>query len=112
VGTAAARAARTKESDMPALDVVAVLTAKTGSEQLVGDALAALVEPTRGEEGNISYHLFASGADPAVFITIEKWRSQDDLDAHMQTDHIKQTLAVAGEHLAQAPAVHPLAPLS
>jgi quinol monooxygenase YgiN len=97
---------------MADLDVVAVLTAKPGSEQLVGEALAALIEPTRGEEGNISYHLFASEADPAVFVTIEKWRSQDDLDAHMQTEHIKQTLAVAGEHLAGAPAIHPLRPLS
>jgi quinol monooxygenase YgiN len=97
---------------MADLQVVAVLTAKAGSEKLVGDALAALVEPTRSEPGCVAYELYASAADPATFITIETWRSSADLDAHMQTPHIQQALAVAGDHFAVAPAVHPLSPAS
>jgi quinol monooxygenase YgiN len=93
---------------MADLQVVAVLTAKAGSEKLVGDALAELVGPTRAEPGCVAYELFASAADPAVFITIETWRSSADLDAHMQTPHIQQALTVAGDHLAAAPAIHPL----
>ncbi|HEY2287625.1 MAG TPA: putative quinol monooxygenase [Streptosporangiaceae bacterium] len=97
---------------MADLQVVAVLTARAGSEQAVGAALNALVEPTRAEPGCTSYQLFVSAADPATFITVETWRSQDDLDAHFQTEHVQHALATAGEHLAAAPAVHPLSVVS
>lgn len=95
---------------MTDLDVVAVLVAKPGSEQLMHQTLAGLVEPTLAEEGCISYQLFTSEADPSTFITIEKWRSQADLDLHMQTAHIQQALAEAGDHFGAAPAIHPLRP--
>ena len=76
------------------------------------EALRALVEPTRSEPGCTSYELFTSLADKATFITVETWSSQDDLDAHMRTPHVQQALSAAGDHLAQAPAVHPLSQLS
>jgi quinol monooxygenase YgiN len=97
---------------MADLQVVGVLTAKPGSEKLVGEALSALVEPTRAEAGCTSYELFVSVVDEATFITVETWSSQDDLDAHMQTPHVQQVQSVAGDHLAQAPAIHPLSPVS
>ncbi len=95
---------------MPHLDTVAVITAQPGSEQVVGDALRALVEPTRAEAGCVSYDLFESAAAPGTFVTIERWRGQADLDAHMQTPHIAEALAVAGDHMAVPPAIHPLTP--
>jgi quinol monooxygenase YgiN len=97
---------------MADLQVVAVITAKAGSEKLVGDALSALVAPTRSEAGCSSYELSVSLADPATFISVETWRSQDDLDAHLQTPHVQQALATAGDHLAAAPAIHPLSNVS
>jgi quinol monooxygenase YgiN len=97
---------------MADLQVVAVLTAKAGSEKEVEEALRALVEPTRSEPGCTSYQLFVSAADPVTFITMETWRSKDDLDAHFQTAHVQQALATAGEHLAAAPAIHPLSQVS
>lgn len=99
-----------RKADMTDLDVVAVLVAKPGSEALMYDALAGLVEPTLAEDGCISYQLFTSAVDPNTFITIEKWRSQDDVDQHMQTPHIQQALRAAGDHFAVAPAIHPLQP--
>lgn len=97
---------------MANLQVIAVITAKPGSEKVVGDALSALVEPTRSEAGCSSYQLFVSAVDPATFITVETWSSQDDLDAHLRGPHVQQALSAAGEHLAQAPAIHPLIPVS
>jgi quinol monooxygenase YgiN len=99
------------EVQMSDLEVVAVMQAKPGSEDIVRQALEALVEPTLAEEGCRDYKLFSSLADPSTFITVETWRGQDDLDAHMQSDHIKKTLEVAGDHLAAAPGIHPLAPI-
>ena len=95
---------------MPELSVVAVLTAKQGQEDVVRQALSALVPPTLAEEGCLAYELFESGAAPGVFVTQERWRGQDDLDAHMQTPHVAQAFASAGESLAAAPGIHPLVP--
>lgn len=97
---------------MANLQVVAVITAKPGSEQVVGDALSTLVEPTRSEAGCASYQLFVSAADPATFITVETWGSQDELNAHLQSPHVQQALSAVGDHLAQAPAIHPLIPVN
>ena len=95
---------------MPLL-VVATMTAKPGSETVVRDALRALAASSREEEGNVGYELYQSAADPTVFVTQEHWRGQADLDAHMQTPHVEQAFAVAGEHLAAPPAIHPLQPV-
>jgi quinol monooxygenase YgiN len=97
---------------MADLPVVAVITAKAGSEQQVQQALAEIVEATRSEPGCISYDLHVSAVDPATFITMESWRSQADLDAHLQTPHVQAALAAAGDHRAQAPAIHPLMPVA
>jgi quinol monooxygenase YgiN len=97
---------------MADLQVVGVMTAKPGSEKVVEQVLNALVEPTRSEAGCTSYELFASAVDKATFITVETWTSQDALDAHMQTPHVQQALSTAADHLAQAPAIHPLTAVS
>jgi quinol monooxygenase YgiN len=94
-----------------ALPVVAVITAKPGFEELVREALSELVAPTRDEPGCLSYSLYQSSADPAVFVTVESWQGAGDLDAHMKTDHIAATFAKAGDALAGAPMIHPLVPL-
>jgi quinol monooxygenase YgiN len=94
------------------LQVVATITAKPGSEEIVRDALTELVNGTRTEEGCLVYELFQSAADPTVFVTVETWREQSDLDAHLQTPHLQQAFAIAGEHLAGAPAIHPLNPVA
>jgi quinol monooxygenase YgiN len=95
---------------MADLSVVAVLTAKPGSADIVRDALVALVPPTRAEEGCLSYELYASD-QPDTFVTVERWRAAEDLGAHMQTDHVQATFAAAGDHLATAPVVHSLTPI-
>jgi quinol monooxygenase YgiN len=93
---------------MSNLRVVAMMKAKPGSEHELLAALTGLVEPTRAEDGNLGYDLFTSNVDPTTFVTIEEWRSQDDLDAHMKTPHITEALASAGSAFAAPPEIHPL----
>ena len=97
---------------MPDLPVVAVLVAKGGSEGTVRHALSVLVSPARQEDGCLAYELFESAAAPGTFVTVERWRAQADLDAHLQTAHVQQALVVAGEALAVPPVIHPLIPVS
>ena len=93
------------------IHVVAVITAKPGSEDVVRDALSALVAPTREEAGCLSYSLSESSATPGTFVTVEEWKDPADLDQHMASDHIATAFAAVGDGLAAAPAIHPLTPL-
>jgi len=96
---------------MSDLNVVALIKAKPGSEDTIQGALESLVEPTRAEAGCISYELYRSASDPTTFVTVEKWQSQSDLDAHMQTPHIAAALQAGADAFDGAPGIHPLQPI-
>jgi quinol monooxygenase YgiN len=91
--------------------VVAVLMAKSGSETLVRGALQELVEPSLAEPGCLGNTLYESTSTPGTFVTIEQWRSHEDLDEHMRAPHIAKTLTGAGDHFDRMPAVHSLRPV-
>jgi quinol monooxygenase YgiN len=93
---------------MPNLDVVAVITAKSGSEAIVEAALKTLAAASRHDRGCISYDLFASDSTPGTFITVEKWESQEDIDTHMASPHIADVITTAGDHFDGFPAIHTL----
>jgi quinol monooxygenase YgiN len=97
---------------MSDLNVVAVLTAKPGSEDLLEKTLKELREPSLAESGCISYELYRSAVDASAYITLEKWQSQADLEAHMKTPHIAAALGALGDALAGPPAIHPLVPVA
>ncbi len=95
-------------SDLP---VIALITAKPGSEDLVRSSLQELAAESRKEPGCVSYELHESAAAPGTFVTVEAWKSQADLDGHMQTPHIAAALGKVGDALAAPPAIHPLQPV-
>lgn len=63
--------------------VVARFLAKDGQEARVEETLRAMVAPTRAEEACISYDLYRSRDQSAVFYMLENWRSREGLAAHM-----------------------------
>lgn len=79
--------------------VLARITAKNGLEDAVFSELLTLVDSTRREEGCITYDLYRSSCDPAVFIFHETWRSQEDLDRHFEMPHLLAFRSKAGEML-------------
>ncbi|GAA5140802.1 putative quinol monooxygenase [Nocardioides marinquilinus] len=93
------------------LHVVATIPIDPAQAAAAAPALAALAEGSRSEEGCLSYEVFSSQAVPGVFVTIEEWRSQEDLDAHMATPHVASALEIAGPLLAGDIVIHPLAPV-
>jgi quinol monooxygenase YgiN len=95
-----------------ALQLVAIIRVKAGSERKVRDALLEIVEPSRHEPGCLSYEVCAARDDPATIVTIERWEAQADVDAHMQTDHIQRVGATLSEHLDGAPTLYTLEVLS
>lgn len=97
---------------MPDLNVVALIPAKPGSEQVVRDVLLTLAAATQDHEGCLSYETFESAVAPGTFVTVERWRARQDHDAHMAGQDVADAFAAADGHLAGDVAVHPLHPTS
>ena len=74
---------------MSKLTVVAIITARKGFEEEVKQGLIGLIEPTLKENGCINYDLHVDNDNPAVFAFHENWESEEDLDRHLESDHIK-----------------------
>ena len=84
--------------------VVHVRAAEGKADEVVA-AFAACIEKTHEEEGCLAYALHQDAQDPSHLILIERWRSQEDLDAHMTKPYVADLFAVAGTPgmLAAAP---------
>ncbi len=79
--------------------------AAEGRADAVLAAFEACTVPTHEEEGCLLYALHRDAADPQHFVLVERWRSQEDVDAHFATPHVQALLAFAAEpgNLAQPP---------
>lgn len=71
------------------LTLVAKVKAKANYKEQLKAELLKLVQPTRKEEGCISYHLYADIENPDVFLFHEIWASQELWQKHMESDHLK-----------------------
>jgi len=82
---------------MPAtVHVVARLRAKPGKVDALKTALSALVMPSRRELACYQYDLLQNASDPHDFCFIERWESDQALDHHGASDHVRK----AGEQIA------------
>ena len=71
--------------------IVVSLYAKEGREDELRAHLVAVVEPSRKDEGNLRYEMFADQGDPRRFIFVEHWASPDAQNKHhTQSEHIRR----------------------
>ena len=80
---------------MSQLTNLAFFRARRGQSEALGAALAALVEPTRGEAGCLNYDLHQSLENAEIWFVYESWRSMQDLDSHMKSAHLRPFLTAA-----------------
>ena len=97
---------------MSDLTVVATIEAKPNGVDDVRSALCALAVSSRDDDGCIAYELSESASAPGTFVTVETWRSREDLDKHLQSDHVRNAFATTGDLLAAPPTIHPLNPVT
>jgi len=88
------------------ITAIGIARAKPGQEKELGRRMAALVASTRTEPGCLAYDLFQSTDDPSVWMLLEQWRSQRDLDAHVGREHLQAFLRSKDEVLAEVPRSH------
>jgi quinol monooxygenase YgiN len=93
------------------LQVVAVIKAKEGKEDVVREAMSSLMAPSRQDKGCLRYDLFEAQGAPGTFINLETWASQDDINAHLGQPHLAAAFAGAGDALDGAPQIYMLNPV-
>lgn len=83
-----AQSAQSADHAQPAetVNICALMRPQAGKAEALRDALLALVEPTRREAGHIAYDVYEE-QDGALFLH-EVWRSQQDLDRHLQQPYV------------------------
>jgi quinol monooxygenase YgiN len=72
-----------------ALRVVARVVARPGKVNELRTLLQGLIELTRKEPGCVTYELLQNMTDPTDFTFVEEWRSEKELDAHLQSPHLR-----------------------
>lgn len=84
-----------------------------GDEMLA--AATTVATATKSDDGCESYGFYADATRPGVVVSIEVWRDQAALDAHMEHGHTQEFLAaipglVAGEPTMRFYSAEPTAP--
>ena len=88
--------------------VVATLTVKPESVDVVRDILTTAVEEVHEEPGCQLYSLHQSGE---TFVFVEQWADEDALKTHSTAPAVGKMFSAAGEHLAGAPDIKMLQPV-
>ena len=81
--------------------VIAHFNARPETAEAVLEVVTGFIKPTRKETGCISYVLVQNDADPLEFTFVEEWASNEALDVHLQTPHLKQGAAKLANLLAK-----------
>ena len=97
--------AQARDDGSTPLTIVAELKAKPGKEKELRQALEALIEPTRHQQGNINYDMLVSNQDPGIIIFYENWRTKAEWDQHMKSS-ILVDFAKRQPELAQSWELH------
>jgi quinol monooxygenase YgiN len=87
------------------LCLTARLKVKADKVDELKNAALAIVEPSRAEEGCVTYNVHQSLEDETVFIWRESWKSKADLDEHFEKDYVKNFFGVANEVAEEPPQI-------
>ena len=77
-----------KKMSANSLNVVAIVETSADKVDELKAVCLGLIEPTRKENGCISYDLFQDITNPGKFTFIENWKSKEHLDVHLKTPHL------------------------
>ncbi|MBY0007505.1 MULTISPECIES: putative quinol monooxygenase [Priestia] len=96
---------------MSEIIINAILQAKPGKEEELRSELVKVIEPSREEKGCIQYTLHQDTDKAGTFVFYEKWKSKEDVEAHIETPHYQQYRQQT-EPLIESRAVHRLQEVS
>ncbi len=79
------------------IKIVAKMPVKADQVDTFKSIAKELVEKSAAEEGNLSYSLNVSQADPNCFAIVEFWKDQAAIDFHNATEHFTTLLPKLAE---------------
>lgn len=88
---------------MKPVKVITRVVAREDTAERVREILLGLVEPTRAENGCLSYELLENRTDPKDFAVVQVWDSDETLEAHFDTDHFKGAARVLTQLIHEVP---------
>eukprot|EP00999_Lentomonas_sp_LEN2_P000688 NODE_1682_length_771_cov_20.468944_g1633_i0.p1 GENE.NODE_1682_length_771_cov_20.468944_g1633_i0~~NODE_1682_length_771_cov_20.468944_g1633_i0.p1 ORF type:complete len:248 (+),score=69.87 NODE_1682_length_771_cov_20.468944_g1633_i0:77-745(+) len=68
-------------------------------------AVRALVSASRREKGCVKFEWAQSLSDPTLLVIYECWETENDMDAHLDSDHVRDFKEVVQDLFAVDPAV-------
>lgn len=75
---------------MAEVTVVARIKANSDAVLRVREELLKLIPPTRKyDKGCLYYDLYQDNSEPALFYFLERWESDELLDKHLESEHLK-----------------------
>lgn len=77
------------------LTLLVRIDAKADRADEVKASLLSILEPTRAEEGCVSYKFYIDDKDPSVFFFVETWATRANWEAHNESPHLADFLALA-----------------
>jgi quinol monooxygenase YgiN len=84
------------------LIVIATAKAKPGKEAALAAALSDVAAPTRAQPGAVSWALYRAGA---TLVAVERWRSRELHDRHLQGPHVQALMGRMADLLAEPPSI-------
>ena len=97
---------------MAEIVIVAIIKVKEGSEAEAEQSLRKAIDGTHADdEGCLRYALHRSMLDPQQFVMIEKWASQEALDAHGKSPHLAGLMPLFTDLAAETPQLLVLEPM-
>jgi len=69
------------------------------------ETIRGMREPVRVERGCLSYRLYEDVEDKNIFVLIEEWKTQNDLENHILTDNHRRLMALM-DFLSKQPELH------
>ena len=97
---------------MAHVTIIGTVIAKPETREELAGLLAGQVAPTRAGPGCMNYDFHVDAADPYCFVFYENWRSQADLDAHLDMPHLQPLFSQLDRLLACPVDIRPLTMLS
>jgi len=88
------------------LIVIGEAKAAAGRRQDMVDAVAEMAWATRPDDGCELYGFYADVTNPDVILSVEIWRDQAALNAHMSHDHTQALIETVPELVASEPVMH------